>query len=369
MLSVVLVNLDFGRLIPGHVERLIGFRHGARVAGQSTASAAPGTAADVAAVRDICAAHSQVQFRHCFAKFVELGVQVVQVLLVLVLSLVDERAVLGDQQCGAIPGAFGVLEETRGALGGELCLPRLCEHLLRHVQGSLHVRLLQSRGILLQLGRLLMKIVGPVLELLQRLLAKTHALSDVLLEIIDVLQLIGGRRHVVAQLRGQFLELVEILAANGRVVDHGFNLIQAVDHGVELATIDSRGADSLDPRRFVDHLTRLVLEAVQNVVPIVEALAAWTAIGREAEVAAVALIALVAADSLVTQAHPGLPVALGTRRANDVALARLTLHRRIAPVVCLTLVAPSTPESRSALARSVERITSANRTFFRFINK
>lgn len=78
-------------------------------------------------------------------------------------------------------------------------------------------------------------------------------------------------------------------------------------------------------------------------------------------IAAVALIAFLAADTPVANTYPGLPVALLACGTDHVTFARVTLHVRVAPEVCLTLVAPPAAESWSALTGTVEGIASTQR--------
>lgn len=81
-------------------------------------------------------------------------------------------------------------------------------------------------------------------------------------------------------------------------------------------------------------------------------------------ITAVALIALLAADAFVTDAHSGFSIALLTGGTDHVALAWVALHVRIAPEIRLALVAPSAAESRSTLAGAVKGIAPRHKNIF-----
>lgn len=204
-----------------------------------------------------------------------------------------------------------------------------------------------------------MQAVGPILQSFQRDIPEIDSLTDVLQEIVHALQSLRRLGDILLQARGQDVQRVQILAPDGGVADQRLHLVERFLHVVEFLTVNSSRTDLLYPRSLVDDGVRLVPETTQYQIPIVEALAAGTALRRIAVITAVALIALLAADTLVTDAHSGFPVALLAGGANRVTLARVALHIRVAPEVRLTLVAPSTAESRPALASAVVRIAPA----------
>ena len=147
------------------------------------------------------------------------------------------------------------------------------------------------------------------------------------------------------------------MASDGGVVDQRLDLIQRLDHVVEFLAVDAGCSNLLNPRRLFDHEIRLVSQTGQHHVPVVETFAARIALRRVPVVTAIALITFLAADPLVTHARSSFSVALLAGGAGQIAITRVTLDIRIAPVVGLTLVATSSTETRSTLASAVVWIT------------
>lgn len=141
------------------------------------------------------------------------------------------------------------------------------------------------------------------------------------------------------------------------------HLSNRVVNVIELLAVDTGGTDFLNIRSLVDDVKRLVPQSVENRIPVVEALAAWRAAGGGTDVAAVALVAFLTAYTLVTDADTSLAVALSASGADNVTLARVALHVRVAPVVRLAFVTAPAAETRLALAGTLVWVASVNIIF------
>lgn len=161
---------------------------------------------------------------------------------------------------------------------------------------------------------------------------------------------------MIAQFTFHRLQFVDVIRADGRVVQQRSNLSQFPFHHVELFGVCAGRTDLLNLISLVDGVFRLLPQRVQNQIPIVEAFTARRTVWRIAQVAAIALVAFVAAHSWQAFALAGRSIALIRLRTVWIALASMTLLIRITPEVCLTLVALAPTETGAAPTLSIVRI-------------
>lgn len=162
---------------------------------------------------------------------------------------------------------------------------------------------------------------------------------------------------MIAQFSFQRFESVDVVRADGRVVQQRPDLRQLAFHGIKFLRVRAGGTDLLDFAGLIDGTFRLLSQRVQNQVPIVKAFTAWRTIRRIAQVASVALITFVAAHPRQAFALAADAIALIRFRSNSVAFASMALLIRIAPEVRLAFVTLASAETGTASALSIVRIT------------
>lgn len=258
LLSFVLVQFYFSRLFLGDVEGLIGFGDCSSVAGESAAGTATSASANVAAIRNIVAAHAEIEIRHFVIEFPELPVQSLERLGAAFLRVIDLCAVLGQECLGVFSVSFRVSQYVRCFVGHFFRLFRLFGHLLSDVESSLDVGFLEPHRVFAEKCRALVETVGAIFQALERHVVEINASAHELQFVFDFFQRFFRRGDVARKIFRQVVEHVEILTPDGRACYESSHHVQIIDHLVELLTVNSGCTDFLYSRSFSDHEIRLV---------------------------------------------------------------------------------------------------------------
>lgn len=362
----------------GQAEGVLRLRDGALVAREGAAFAAAAAAAEAVARVAAPVAHGVVQIGQRALDDRETGAQVGQVGGVPLLALAELRGDAGEERLGAPPLTLRVADRLLGELDAVLRLLRPLTGLAGQIQRSLHVRLLQARGVVLESlgGRL--QIGRSRLQAGEREGDGEDSLRRVFQLTVQVVHLFARQSQIRADHSEELFELRQFASAEGGVRQQSAHLRQLRFHRFEFTGVGSRGARFADLAGSYDDLIGLAPEFLcrsnesvnesnngkrswqylEDAIPVVEALSAGLAVGHDgADVAPSALVALLASHSRQTDASAVRVVALEGRRAERVAVARLAVVLgRVAPVVGAALVAPAPAEAAATLALAVELV-------------